>query len=190
MKILLILPLIGAASFFHPLPALAQDTSAYISPSIPVAKGKAPGLTWKLLSDNKDAKEYVLVFAKGDEVLSGITDFAAQQHVAAARFTAIGALNEVTLGWFDPQHKLYKPNNIHQQMEMVSLIGDIAVYNGNPVVHAHCGVALQDGSMQGGHLFKAVTNPTVELFMTVFNTPLEKAVDKETGLKLIHPELK
>jgi len=166
-----------------------NDTS-HMSPAAPVAKGKAPGMTWKLLSNNNEVKEYVLVFAKGDEVLSGITDFATQQHVVSARFTAIGAFNQGTLGWFDPKLKQYKLNNIRLQMELVSMVGDIATYNGKPVVHAHCGVSLADGSMLGGHLIEAITYPTVELFMTTYPTPLKKTLDEETDLKLIHPELK
>jgi predicted DNA-binding protein with PD1-like motif len=169
--------------------AMSQDTTSYMSPFTPVAKGKAPGMAYKLLSDNKGTKEYVLVFAKNDEVLSGISDFAAQHHILSARFTAIGALKEVTMAWFDLNRKSYRLNLIHQQAELTSLMGDIGLYDGNPVVHAHCSVGFSDGSMQGGHLVEAVTDPTIELFMTVFPTALQKKLDKRTDLKLIHPEI-
>lgn len=168
---------------------MSQDTTSYMSPFTPIAKGKAPGMAYKLLSDNNGTKEYVLVFAKNDEVLSGISDFAAQHHILSARFTAIGALKEVTLAWFDLNRKSYKLNVIHQQVELISLIGDIGLYDDNPVVHVHCSVGFSNGSTQGGHLVEAVTNPTVELFMTIFPTALQKELDKETDLKLIHPEI-
>jgi predicted DNA-binding protein with PD1-like motif len=164
----------------------AQDTTQYMSPFKPVTTGKAPGMKYQLLSDSKDIKEYVLIFAKGDEVLSGISDFAVQHHITAARFTAIGALKRATTGWFDLSHKSYKLNEINQQVELISLIGDIALYNGKPAVHAHYSVGFPDGSVQGGHLIEAVTFPTVELFMTVFTQPLQKELDKETDLKLIN----
>jgi predicted DNA-binding protein with PD1-like motif len=168
---------------------MSQDTTSYMSPYTSVAKGKAPGMTYKLLSDNKGTKEYVIIFAKNDEILSGISDFAAQRHIVSARFTAIGALKETTMAWFDLSRKSYKLNLIHQQVELASLIGDIALYDGNPVVHIHCSVGFPDGSIQGGHLVEAVTYPTVELFMTIFPTALKKELDKETDLKLIHPEI-
>jgi predicted DNA-binding protein with PD1-like motif len=191
MKTSIVLLFVVAAIFLELATNIAaQQCTSYLSPSAAVAKGKAPGLTWKLLSDSNGVKEYALVFAKGDEVLSGLTDFAAQQHVASARFTAIGALKEGTFGWFDPKQKQYKLNTIHQQMELISMVGDIANYEGSPVVHAHCGVSLSGGSMLGGHLIEAIAYPTVELFMTVYPTPLQKELDPETGLKLIHPELK
>ena len=190
MKRHIIIPfIIAALSLMMAATAAAQDT-AYLSPDYVVQKGKAPGMTWKLLSDKNGVKEYAIVFTQGDEVLSGISDFATQQHIVAARFTAIGALKKVTFAWLDPARTQYKLKTLHQQVELVSLIGDIAEFKGNPVVHTHVGLGLSDGSMQGGHLIEGVTYPTVELFMTAFPTPLQKDVDKATGLKLIFPELK
>jgi predicted DNA-binding protein with PD1-like motif len=168
---------------------MSQDTIEYMSPFTPVAKGKAPGMKYKLLSESNGVKEFVLVFAKGDEVLSGISDFASQQHVTAAHFTAIGALKQATTAWFDVNRKSYKLNHVKQQLELISLIGDIALHEGKPAVHVHYSVGLSDGSMQGGHLVEAITFPTVELFMTVYATPLQKKLDKETDLVLIHPEI-
>ena len=168
---------------------MARGSIEYMSPFTPVAKGKARGMKYKLLSESNGVKEYVLVFAKGDEVLSGISDFASEQHVAAAHFTAIGALKQATTAWFDVGRKSYKLNHISQQMELISLNGDIAMHDGKPAVHVHFAVGLQDGSMQGGHLVEAITFPTVELFMTVYATPLQKQLDKETDLVLIHPEI-
>lgn len=168
---------------------MAQDIKRGMSPFEPAAKGRAPGMKYKLLSDTNGVKEYVLIFAKGDEVLSGISDFAATQKISSARFTAIGALKSTTTAWFDLAEKTYKLNHINQQVELVSLIGDIALYDGHPVVHAHYSLGLSDGSLQGGHLIEAITDPTVELFMTTYATPLQKQLDKETDLKLIHPEI-
>ena len=167
---------------------MAQDTT-YRSPFTPIEKGKAPGMTYKLLADNNGVKEYAIVFAKGDEVSSGLSDFAAKEHVSSARFTAIGALKHSVTAWFDADRKEYKLNPINQQGELISLIGDIALYDGKPALHTHFCVGFPDGSVQGGHLIEAVTFPTVELFMTVFPTPLQKKLDEETDLELIHPEI-
>lgn len=167
---------------------MAQDTT-YRSPFTPIEKGKAPGMTYKLLADNNGVKEYAIIFAKGDEVLSGISDFAGKEHVSSARFTAIGALKHAITACFDVSRKEYKLNPINQQGELISLIGDIALFNSKPVVHTHFSVGLPDGSVRGGHLIEAVTFPTVELFMTVFPAPLYKKLDEETDLELIHPEI-
>lgn len=166
-------------------PAKPMPTIEYQSPSKPVEHGKAPGLTYKLLSEQGGVKNYVLIFAKDDEVLSGLTDFAAAQHITAAHFSAIGAFQKATTAWFDPQKKQYRLNHVAGPIELVSLLGDIALANGKPVVHSHLAVGHPDGRVEGGHLIEAYVFPTVELFLTVYPAPLTKKPDPETDLQLI-----
>jgi uncharacterized protein len=167
----------------------AQD-EAYISPSAPVATGKAPGMKVRLLSENGGAKNYAIILAKGDEVMSGLTDFARQNKVTSASFTAIGAFSHATVAWFDDARKEFRLIPIKQQVELVSMIGDIALVNDQPAVHTHVALASSDGTVRGGHVINAFVFPTLELFMTVYPTPLHKESDKATGLKLIDPLLK
>jgi uncharacterized protein len=168
---------------------VAQD-EAYLSPSAPVGTGKAPGMKVRILSENGGVKTYAIVLAKGDEVMSGLTDFARQNKVASASFTAIGAFSHATVAWFDDSKKEFKLNPIEQQVELVSMIGDIALVNGKPAVHTQVSVASSDGTVRGGHVINAFVFPTLELFMTVYPTPLHKEPDKATGLELIDPLVK
>jgi predicted DNA-binding protein with PD1-like motif len=173
----------------HKNTIMAEDTDNCISPRrFTIKPSQAPGKKYRLLGNNNGVKEYVLIFAKGDELLSGIRDFALEQKITAARFTAIGALQSAKTAWFDLSNKCYKINVVDRQSELISLIGDIGVYNETPVPHVHISVGLENGSIQGGHLLEAVAYPTVELFMTVFPEPLRKELDEETDLTLIHPE--
>jgi uncharacterized protein len=66
--------------------------------------------------------------------------------VTSAHFTAMGALSGATLGWFDPARKMYKKIPIDGQHEVIGMSGDIALYEGNPVVHAHMGLGSSDGT--------------------------------------------
>jgi predicted DNA-binding protein with PD1-like motif len=166
-----------------------KDSTVYSSPFTAIEKGKAPGMKYRLLSEHDGMKEFTLIFAKGDEVLSGVSDFVKQQKVGSARFTAIGALQSVKTAWFDVAKKSYKVNEINKQCELVSLIGDIGLYEGTPAVHAHVSVGFETGEVEGGHLIEAISFPTVELFMTVFPVALDKELDPETDLKLFHPEI-
>jgi hypothetical protein len=168
---------------------MEQKEAQYLSPDAMIHFGKAPGMHYKVLNENSGIKEYVLIFSKGDEVTSGLHEFATQNKIFAARFTAIGALSSATIAWFDMDKKSYKLNSIDEQVELISLIGDIALYDNKPVIHAHLSVGFSDGSMKGGHLVEAVCNPTVELFITVYPVPLEKKINRDTNLKLIDPEL-
>ena len=141
----------------------AEELMEYIESSKAIPQGKSPGLKVRLLSDSKGVKTYVLVFADGDEVLSGITDFANKYNVKDAHFTAIGALKKSISGWYDASRKAYKLNYINQQAEIVSLIGNISLLNDKPVVHAHFAVGFPDGKVEGGHLIEAYTFPTREI---------------------------
>jgi uncharacterized protein len=163
---------------------------AYLSPSAPVMTGKAPGMKIRLLADNGGVKHYAIVLAKGDEVMSGLTDFVRQNKVTSASFTAIGAFSHATVAWFDESKKEFKLVPLKQQVELVSMIGDIALSGRQPVVHTHVSVASPDGTVRGGHLIEAYVFPTLELFMTVYPTPLHKTLDETTDLKLIDPSLK
>jgi len=159
-----------------------------ISPSRPVPTGHAPGMQVKLVSEKAGEKVYAVIFRKGDEVLSGLTDFAIQYKVGAAHFTGIGALSGALVGWLDLGAKAYQPIHVDQQVEVLSIIGDVALFNGKPVVHAHLVMGKRDGSTVGGHLWEAHVNPTLEVFVSVDPVPLQKKPDAESGMKLIDPK--
>jgi predicted DNA-binding protein with PD1-like motif len=190
-----LLPVVALALFASMIEAKAQQRNrgqdeAYVSSSVPVATGKAPGMKIRLLSENAGVKLYVIILAKGDEVMSGLTDFAKQNKVTAASFTAIGAFSHATVAWFDDARKEFRQIPIQQQVELVSMIGDIALVSDQPVVHTHVSVASSDGTVRSGHVINAFVFPTLALFMTVYPTPLHKESDEATGLKLIDPLLK
>jgi len=170
------------------LPATAQQADeAYISPSRPVPTGKSPGMQVKLVRNAPDERVYAVIFHKGDEALSGLTDFALQYKVEDAHFTAIGAVSGATLAWLDLSRKMYHPIPVAEQCEVLSLIGDIATYNGKPVIHMHTVLGRSTGATIGGHVFELNVNPTLEVFVTADVTPLKKRPDEPTGMKMIDP---
>jgi uncharacterized protein len=85
----------------------------------------------KLLHDNGE-RTYALVFDKGDEVVAELEAFARELALTAARFTAIGAFSDVKLGYFDRDQKDYLEIPVAEQVEVLSLLGDIAEKDGEP----------------------------------------------------------
>lgn len=140
----------------------------------------------KLLASDEE-KTYALIFETGDEPVSGIESFAKQYQLSGSHLTAIGAFERVTLGYFDWQEKKYHHIQIDEQVEVVSLVGDIALTKGEPKLHAHVVVATRDGSARGGHLMKATVRPTLEVVVTEAPEHLRRVHDPETGLALIKP---
>ncbi len=133
------------------------------------------------------ARTWALIFDKGDEPVSGLTAFAKSQGLGGAHFTAIGAFSEVTLGYFDRKARDYKKIPLREQVEVLSLIGDVALDRGEPKVHAHVVVGRADGEARGGHLLEARVWPTLEVVLTESPRHLRKRHDPETGLALIDP---
>jgi len=174
----------------HPQQQTTTQHEGYASSSAAVATGKAPGMKFRLLSENDGVKQYAIVLGKGDEVMSGLMDFARQTKVTSANFTAIGAFSHATVAWFDDSRKEFKLNPINEQVELTSMIGNIALVKGQPAVHTHMSVASSDGTVRGGPVISAFVFPTVELFMTVYPTALCKERDAATGLMLIEPAVK
>jgi hypothetical protein len=118
-----------------------------------------------------------------------LDEFAEKYQVTSAHFTAIGALSGATLGWFSPERKLYEEIPVEDQLEVASMIGDIALFKGKPVVHTHMVVGLPDGTAKAGHVIEAHVWPTLEVMVTVEPNAMRKSLDPETGLSLIDPSL-
>ena len=68
-------------------------------------------------------KTYAIVFGKGVEVVEGLLSFAREEKVQAGHFTAIGALSDVTLGYFNWTKKTFDKISIQEQVEVLSLGG-------------------------------------------------------------------
>jgi hypothetical protein len=130
-------------------------------------------------------KTYALVFDKGDEVVAALTGFARDHALGASHFTAIGAFSAVTLGYFDRDAKDYRRTRIEEQVEVLSLLGDIALDRGEPKVHAHVVVGKEDCTAHGGHLLEARVWPTLEVVLTESPAHLRRRMDHESGLALI-----
>jgi predicted DNA-binding protein with PD1-like motif len=133
-----------------------------------------------------DEGTFAVIFDKGDECMGGLLSLAKEKNFAGSHFTAIGAFREVTLGYFDRDRKDYKKIPIREQVEVLSLLGDIALKDGAPQIHAHVVIGKADGTAHGGHLLEARVWPTLEVILTESPKHLQRAMDEETGLALIN----
>jgi uncharacterized protein len=141
-------------------------------------------MRYKLVDERP--KTFVLVFETNDELAQTLKEFASQQRLASASFKAIGALSSVRLGWLNWEAKRYEPSvSLDEQLELLSLIGDIALKDGKPQVHAHAVVGKRDGTAHGGHLLQAHVRPTCEVVLTESPAHLKKEFDPAAGIALI-----
>jgi uncharacterized protein len=143
----------------------------------------------RLLHDIEGQRTYAVVLDKGDEVMETLQAFAVSEGVQAAQLSAIGAFEAVVLLYFDWEKKDYLRIPVREQVEVASLLGDIAQSpSGEPALHIHVVVGKRDGTAMAGHLAEAHVRPTLEVIITESPAHLRKVKDSETGLALIRPE--
>ena len=130
-------------------------------------------------------RTFAVILETGDEVVECLERFAAENSLDASRLTAIGAFSEVTLGYFDWERKEYERLRFPEQLEVLSLVGDIALENGRPKLHAHVVLGRRDASTLGGHLLGARVRPTLEVIVTDAPEYLVREHDPRSGLALI-----
>jgi uncharacterized protein len=139
----------------------------------------------RLLEEAAGHRTFALAFDPGDEIGAELARFAAEQSIVAAELRGIGGCSEVTLAYFDREKLDYLPLPVREQVEVVSLVGNITLSQGKPKVHAHLVIGRRDGSTLAGHLLAARVWPTLELFLTAYAQPLERHLDPATKLPLL-----
>lgn len=133
-------------------------------------------------------KVYALIFDPGDELISELEKFSRENDLLASSFKAIGAFQKATLAFFDPETHDYLEIPINEQVEVLSLVGDVSTEEGQPKIHAHVVVGQRDGNARGGHILSAYVWPTLEVVLEETPDFLRRKVDPETGLSLIDIE--
>ncbi len=140
----------------------------------------------KLLHEDDGQRTFALVFEAGDSFMDLLRAFSDREKISGAQFTAIGAFCAVTLGYFDWARKDYVGRDFAEQVEVASLMGDIALGPDRaPAIHVHCVLGRRDCSAVAGHLLKATVRPTLELVLIESPVHLRKEHDPESGLALI-----
>lgn len=142
----------------------------------------------KQVFEQDGLRTFVLILDPGEKAFATITAFAKAEGLEAASLTAIGAFENATVGWFDLEARTYRPIEVGEQCEALSLLGDIAKGDdGQPSLHVHCVVGLRDGSTRGGHLLEATVRPTLEVTLVETPAHLRRRKHPDLGIALIDP---
>lgn len=143
----------------------------------------------KQLHENAGQRTFVVVLDAGEEITQALQAFVEREKITAAQFTAIGALSDAVLLYFDWERKDYIRIPVREQVEVASLIGDVAVApSGGPALHVHIVLGNRDGTAVAGHLGEAHVRPTLEVILIESPVHLQKVKDPDSGLALIRPE--
>ena len=131
------------------------------------------------------AMVYLLVFDEGEEVIETLTAFAEDRSIAGAHFSALGAFREAQLAWFDCDAREYVPIRVDEQVEVASLVGNVAVFDEVVRIHAHTVLGRRDGSTVAGHVVSGRVRPTLEMILVDEPATMARTVDERVGLPLM-----
>lgn len=133
----------------------------------------------------RDKNKYVLRVSLGEDVILELKTFCEDQRIEAASFFAIGAAKEIQIAWYNIHKKEYVKRDIQQELEIISLLGNVAVENGEVIVHAHGSFSDENMQVMAGHVNKLIVGAACEIVLTKLEGKMEKSYDNETGLKLM-----
>ncbi len=135
-----------------------------------------------ILQDNNN---FVISFAKGEEVFSGLGEFMKSQNIGACTFTGIGAISECELGYYNEHIKDYRKKPFFEELEIVSLIGNGGVKDGQPFIHAHGMFGRTDFTTIGGHVFRLLVSPSCEISLVKFSGEMKRELNSDLNLNLL-----
>ena len=142
-------------------------------------------MRYKCFVPERTARRFVIVGRTGDDALEELTKFARSQQVVSAQFSGVGGFQRAVLAYYNTQSKTYEYIPVDEQVEVVSINGNIALYKGDLRIHAHCVVGHRDGHTTGGHLLEAIVRPTLELMLEELADAIERKDNAEAGIPLI-----
>jgi predicted DNA-binding protein with PD1-like motif len=133
----------------------------------------------------KFANIYVIRLERGDEIIDSLKTLVKKEEIRGGFFYGLGAVKNVSLGYFDVEKKEYKEKSFEQDFELTSMVGDVAFSGDKVIVHAHVTLAGEDFKVVAGHLNKAAVTATTEIVFNPVEGELSKKIDPITGLNLM-----
>jgi predicted DNA-binding protein with PD1-like motif len=128
---------------------------------------------------------YLVRLEKGEEVIESLIKLSDKEKISGGFLSGLGAVKDVTLGYFDVAKKEYIKRDFNDEYEVTSLVGDIYYFEGKAGVHAHVNLSDADFNLIGGHLYKAVITGTGEFFIQTTDRILKRKRDPSSGLNVL-----
>lgn len=129
------------------------------------------------------SREFVARLEHGADWREEIEEFAAREGIDAAWFTAMGAVQDAELWFYDQADKEYQSVSFDEPLEVASCVGNVSLLDGDHFAHTHAVLSRRSGQALAGHLDSA-TVFAGEVFIRAFDEPLERDHDDVTDLDL------
>ncbi len=124
----------------------------------------------------------VVVMDQGDEAVTALTEAVREHGLTAGQVTAVGGFRTAELGFLQPERLEYARIPVNEQVEVLTLVGDVVVADGQATPHLHGVLGRRDGGTLGGHLLRGEVWPTLEVIVMEVPAELARRKDPKTGL--------
>ncbi len=119
---------------------------------------------------------YMMRLDPGDEIITSLRQFAADEEVAGGYLTGLGSTSNATMSWLDPETGEYVKRKFDEPMEVANLTGTISVAadDGRPFIHLHAVLAPKELLSYAGHIHDARTGAVMEIIIFTFPDRIER----------------
>lgn len=136
-----------------------------------------------------DTNQHILTIERGEELIAQLVAYAHEHRPNSAWLSGLGGTDRLTLGFYDLPSKDYEWHEYDEPLEILSLTGNLSWVDGEPFWHVHGTFSGRDMKAFGGHVKSLNVSQICEVMITPHSTPLTRAYDEVTGLKLLSSEL-
>ncbi|MBI4801171.1 MAG: DNA-binding protein [Elusimicrobia bacterium] len=130
-------------------------------------------------------RTFMFSIQKGEDLLQAVQYFCHHHQVRCGLITAIGSVERATFGVYDQKAKKYMKINLEKELEVLSLSGNVSLFDDKPMVHAHLMLGDLEGKAYGGHLMAGTRVFSLEVFIQELTGDLKvRKIEKATQLPL------
>jgi predicted DNA-binding protein with PD1-like motif len=130
---------------------------------------------------------FILALKIGENLFEAITRCAQDAKLESASISGLGALDDVTIAYYNMETKTYQTKLFTGMFELVSLNGNIAVLDGQYFTHIHAAIGDDQYQVFGGHIMDATVGPSAEITVIPLCSEIHRKYDERTGLKIMCP---
>lgn len=128
----------------------------------------------------KQEREFVVRLEEGEEIVGALNAFCAAHGITGGSVQGIGAVRDATIGCYSLEKKDYVRRELRGEIEIVSLMGNVTMFEGKPFVHVHAALAgriegvKEEFAAVGGHLFRGIVSPMAEVTIGVMEAAIHR----------------
>ncbi len=131
----------------------------------------------------KYKRTFIGSIPSGSDLYEALTKIITEEDIRTGNITAIGAVTNAIIGYFDQNKKEYLKIELNSGYEILSCIGNVSVREGKPFVHAHITLSDKEGNVFGGHLMPGTKVFACEVFIDEY-TGEDLVREKDTSTNL------